>query len=85
MKVWEFEEKVWDIEGIRIVVRCPSETKVSDYDYQNAAQDSWRITQLLEGRIQPNIKEMEVIVLHGDGKQPHGKVTLRRIRQSYYE
>lgn len=84
MKAWEFEEKVWEIEGIRIVVRASSEIEVSDYDYQNAAQDNWRITQLLEGRIQPNLEDMEVLVLQGDGEQPHGSVILRTIRKSYY-
>ena len=84
MKAWEFEEKVWEIEGIRIVVRASSEIEVSDYDYQNAAQDNWRITQLLEGRIQPNLEDMEILVLQGDGEQPHGSVILRTIRKSYY-
>jgi len=39
MKIWEFEEKAWEVEGIRIVVRAPSEEEVSDYDYQRSAQD----------------------------------------------
>jgi len=83
MKVCEFEDKVWEIEGIRIVIRAPSEKEVLDYDYQNAAQGNWRIAQLLEGRIQPNLEDMEIIVLQGDGEQPHGRAILRTIRQSY--
>ena len=30
MKVWEFEEKVWEVEGIRIVIRAASEENVSN-------------------------------------------------------
>ena len=83
MKIWEFEEKVWEVEGIRIVVRAPSEEEVSDYDYKKSAQDSWRVTQFLKNRIQPKLGEREVIILQGDGEQPHGRVILRTIKKSY--
>jgi hypothetical protein len=44
MKVWEFEEKVWEVEGIRIVIRTASDEDVSNYTFKNGAQEGWRIT-----------------------------------------
>jgi len=84
MTVEEFEEKVWEVEGIRIVVRAPADTPVGDYDYQKACQESWRVTQWLESRVRPNLNAHEVIVIQGDGEEPHGRVILRTVRQAYH-
>ena len=83
MKVTEFEDAVWATEGVRVVIRSRSDAEVQDYDYQRGAQDTWRVSQLLENRIQPKIGKREVVVLQGDGEQPHGRVILRTLRGSY--
>lgn len=83
MKVSEFEEKVWAIEGIRIVLRVDQNTEVNNYDFKNAADESWRINELLENRIIPRIGAATVIVLQGDGEEPHGRVILRTMRGGY--
>ncbi len=36
MTVEEFEEKVWDVEGIRLVVRAGANASVDEYNYQKA-------------------------------------------------
>lgn len=84
MKVSEFEEKVWELDAIRILIRASSDTEVEGYARQKAAQENWRITQFIKSRIQPKIGDLEVIVLQGDGEQPHGSVKLRSIRNSYH-
>ncbi|MCK9194328.1 MAG: hypothetical protein M0P19_10700 [Nevskia sp.] len=83
MQVSEFEYAVWAVEGIRITVRAPSNMAIGTYNYQNAANEGWRITQLLENRILPNVNGHEVVVLQGDGEEPHGRVILRTLRASY--
>lgn len=83
MKVWKFEEKVWEVEGIRIVIRAPSDEDVANYTFKNGAQEGWRVTQLIEKRIQPKIGDKEVIIIQGDGEQPHGRVILRTVRRTY--
>ena len=83
MKIFEFEEKVWEIEGIRVIVRASSDETVSDYNFKNGSQENWRITQLIEKRIQPKIGGREVIIIQGDGEQPHGRVLLRTVRRTY--
>lgn len=50
MKASEFEDKVWEVEGIRIVLRCPEDQVVTPYDYTNAASQTTSITSWLNGR-----------------------------------
>lgn len=83
MTVQELEDKVWALERIRITVRAAAGTKVGHYKYKNSAQASWRITELIEKRIAPLLKGQEVVVVMGDGAQPHGRTLLRSIRESY--
>ena len=83
MTVQELEDKGWALDGIRIVVRASVNTKVQDYRHKNAAQASWRITQFIEKRVQPLLKKQEVVVLMGDGEEPHGRTLLSSIKDSY--
>ena len=64
-------------------MRCPGDTQVGDYTHKNAAQADWRITEYLEKRLAPLLDGMEVVVLMGDGEQPHGRTLLSSIRDSY--
>lgn len=83
MKASDFEEKIWTIEGIRVVLRTDPNAEVADYDYKNAADESWRITELGEKRIEKCIPGIKYSVIQGDGEEPHGKVILRTIRNGY--
>jgi len=83
MRVKAFEEKVWSIEGVRVVLRTDPDVDVSDYSYKKAADEGWRVTELLEKRISKCASGIPTIVLQGDGREPHGNVTLRTIRQGY--
>ena len=40
--VREFEQTVWRVEGIRIVIRVPRDTQVEAYQYQKAANQIGR-------------------------------------------
>lgn len=83
MKISEFEDAVWATEGIRIVVRSPEAKTVNDYEYKKAAQETWRVGQWLDNRVRPKLGNREVVVVQGDGEQPHGRVILRTLRGSY--
>jgi hypothetical protein len=83
MKATDFEDKVWEIEGIRIVLRCPPNTEVSGYDYKNAADQNSSVSEWLKGRVLPKINDISVDVIAGNGEQPHGRSLLRTVRSSY--
>ena len=83
MTVQEFEDKVWQQDQVRVVVRAPSGQQVSEYNYTNAAQANWNLTKFLQQRIQPQIGDLEVITLESNGEEPHGRTLLSSIRNSY--
>lgn len=83
MNVSDFEERVWEIENIRIAVRRPSNTNGLDYAYVNACSENTSITHWLETRVTPNVGGGEVIVIGGNGEEPHGRSLLRTVRNSY--
>lgn len=83
MKAREFEDKVWEIEGIRIVLHAKNDVIVKDYDYKKAADETWRITELGEKRIDKCLDGTTYSVIQGDGEEPHGRVILRTIKNAY--
>ncbi len=83
MRAADFEEKVWSIEKIRIVLRTNPNTEVEDYDYKNSADESWRIKELGTKRIEKCVGDIPYAVIQGDGEEPHGRVILRNVRSGY--
>jgi len=82
MTVEELEKKVWNQDHVRIVVRDRSNAKVKDYNQKKAAKENWRMSQFLNNRIAPLVKDREVAVI-GGGKIPNGNMKLKMIRKSY--
>jgi pyruvate/2-oxoglutarate dehydrogenase complex dihydrolipoamide dehydrogenase (E3) component len=83
MKVSEFEQRVWDLESLRIVVRTNRNEEVDDYDYKNAANENWRIAEFVKNRVAGRVDGSEVTVIQGDGKIAHGNTLLYALRESY--
>lgn len=83
VSVSEFERQVFDKEEIRIVVRSQKEGRVSRYPYERKASLATTITDLLDNRIKPLICGAEVIVINGEGLQPHGRTKVETVRSSY--
>ncbi len=81
--VQEFEEQVWSIEGIRLVIRAPEGTQISDYDYKNAAQSNINVTKWISTRITPSLNGFEATVIQGNGEEPHGRNLLKKVRETY--
>ena len=83
MTVQELEEKVWAQDGFRVVIRGAANTKIGTYSQKNAAQGNWSINEFVKKRLAPILNGIEVVVLMGDGEQPHGGTLLSSIRPSY--
>ncbi len=47
MKLADFEQKVWDVENIRIVVRADENDEVKDYNLKRAADETWVVTPVI--------------------------------------
>jgi hypothetical protein len=83
MKLADFEQRVWEVEGIRIVVRGHENDEVEDYTRKNAATETWSTREFLEKRIESRVGGRKVVVIKGDGEMPNGRVLLRNLRASY--
>ena len=83
MKLAAFEQQVWEVENIRIVVRGHENDEVKAYDLKNAATEHWSTRTFLTKRIEPRVGERKVMVIQGDGEMPHGSVLLRTLRKTY--
>ena len=84
MQAWKFEQKVFEREGVRIVVRAPSETKVGKFGYAKCARGNTSISSWLETRIYPLTGDHEVMVVNGRGEiYPHGSTYMSTLRATY--
>jgi hypothetical protein len=81
--IQEIEDKIWEVEGIRVVIRGPEKQAADNYNFQNAAQENWSITKLIDSRIRPCIPDFEVMVIQGNGEEPHGRTLLKNVRGTY--
>lgn len=84
MLVSEFEDRVYKIEGIRIIIRAPADTPVGSYLYEHNERvyDHRSLDEWITRRIRPHIGSLEIVVL--DGIEPHRfekSTTLGKIRE----
>jgi len=84
ISIQDFEDQVWEVEGIRLIIRGGTGDKVEEYNYQNAAQNNWSVTKWLQSRVLPCTNGLEVIVVQGNGEEPHGRTLLRNVKSSYH-
>jgi len=83
MKLADFEQQVWDVENIRIVVRADENDEVKAYNLKRAADETWTTNKFLKNRIEPRVGSKKVVVIRGDGQKSRGGVKLRNLRATY--
>ncbi len=83
MNVGDFEDAVWAVDGVRIVIRARRNTEVEDFSWANAAPGNQRLTVYARNRIQSRIGDHNFSVIDGHGSEPHGRTLLSNVRQSY--
>lgn len=80
-----FEQKVFEKEEIRVVVRGNPNDLVDDYDYDRATSARTSITKWLDNRVRPCVGNHEVVVIAGEGTIPNGRTHVSNLRKSYVE
>ena len=83
MRVHEFENAVWELEGVRIVVRASPEEEVGEYEYRNPERETRSWARLKNDRIQGLIGDRWVEAIDGSGAVVDGRRGLRSLRASY--
>lgn len=85
MKAIEIESAVFELEQVRIVIRCPAGAHLGDYNYERRAAGNSSVSEWLQQRIIPLLNGNEVTVINGHGEIPHGRTRMERLRQTYAE
>lgn len=83
MTVLEFEQTVWEIDGILIRIRAPINHQVETYDFVRRAHSKMSLALWINGRLRPRLGELQVSIIDGNFTHPHGATKLRQIRESY--
>ena len=84
MTVAEFESRVWELEGIRVVIRAGGDEEVDIYDYHRRTKWSQILSYFCLSRIETRVKGKQFVVIDGYGKQPDGRNTLvGNVRSTY--
>lgn len=83
--VLEFENAVWRIDEVLIRIRAPESSKVGDYDYDRKASRSMTLSNWLNARIYPKLGDLEVSIIDGYFRHPHGSTKMRNLRDTYVD
>ncbi|RAS34067.1 hypothetical protein SAMN02745903_00190 [Pseudomonas sp. URMO17WK12:I5] len=83
----EFEEQVFDREGIRVILRCAPDTLVPAYPYERRIQASATLNDLKENRLSKTLgAEVPYSLVLGDGNSnPHGNMKASNARGRYLD
>ena len=81
--VAELEDKIWFLEGIRVVIRAPQSHMVGDYNYSRKISSSTSVTEWANGRLRPLLGDIDFYVVDGSGTRPHGRTNMGTLRDSY--
>ena len=84
MNIRQFEEVLWNRDGVRVVIRAPTWANIPQPPAQtNAADKGMSITEYVRARVKAHIGDYEVIVIDGNGQEVHGRTRVARVRASY--
>jgi hypothetical protein len=83
MNALEFEQAVFSLDQIRIVIRAKTGAELKPYKFVRKATDSASLSEWLDQRIMPLVGDHQVVVVDGSGVSPHGRTKIEKIRASY--
>jgi hypothetical protein len=83
MTVGEFEDAVWNLENVRIVVRASRHEDVDDYDYARQCAATKTVAWWLENRVKPLLGDVGVAVIDGAGERVRRNSKMATVRDSY--
>lgn len=79
----EFERQVFELEGVRIVIRT-NRDKITPYDYERKARGNMSVMRFLHTRIAKFLKAKEsVTIIDGYGNEVSFLRSINTVRESY--
>ena len=83
MSVGLLEQQIFNLEGIRIVIRASNRANAGSYPYQKAASADITIKDWLSERVLPLVPLDDIVVVAGGGVLPNPNMSLKWLRDSY--
>lgn len=83
MRVYEFEDTIWKVEGIQIVIRAGRNQDAPNYNYERACFGNTTLSEFRRGRLAELGEQYEYEIINGDNETPNGKTKLSTLRDSY--
>ncbi len=79
----EIERQIFNLEEVKVVIRCPRNIEFAPYDYERKAAVNTSITEWYNKRLKPIIGCYDADIIDGNGNNPHGRTNIENIRNSY--
>jgi len=83
MTVGEFEQKVWELEGIRVVIRAKWGAEVEAFDWVKCSKEDIRLSEFCANRLDSRLGGLEYMIVDGHGSYPNGNTKVLSVRNSY--
>ena len=85
MNVRQYENRVWQVDNLRIVVRARRATRIAQrFGWTNGIDQGLSITDYIRNRVTPCIGSREFLIIDGHGNEPHGRTLMSTVRDSYH-
>ena len=75
--------RIWELDGVRIVIRGEGNDEAGDYDFANAAPRNWTFQKFIDTRLREGIGDRDVMAINGSGDIVRGNTQLATIKESY--
>lgn len=79
----EIEQKIFELEEVRVAIQAASNVACGDYEYLRKAAGNASISEWLQQRVYPIVNGCGVTVVDGTGAIPHGRTKMENLRASY--
>jgi hypothetical protein len=80
VSIKSFEEKIWKIERIRIMVRAPKRRKIEDYSHDIAECNTSTVGEWLSSRVLPCVAGYQISVITTMGRDADELTLISDIR-----
>lgn len=81
--VADLERRIFELEEIKVVVRCKKNTMVDAYPYIRKSPANMNISEWYNTRLKPIISQYDADIIDGNGNIPHSRTPIENVRISY--
>ena len=81
--VEQWEQKFFEKENVRGVIRAGRNELVPDYTFERRASGNVNLTNFINQRVLPTLGNLDIAIIDGNSNMPHGRTKIDTLRNSY--